>query len=136
MTGESLVKSGAPAWTSSGKLGGALELNGSSWLSASSGTINKLPLGNSTYSVSLWFKARTFGAKGFVGWGDYWQNNNVNAFRLDGDTRIVNYWWANDLSAPVGSTLSPNVWYHAVATYDGTRRSIYLWWIPGPTFNR
>ena len=126
MTGESLVKSGAPAWTSSGKLGGALELNGSSWLSASSGTINKLPLGNSTYSVSLWFKARTFGAKGFVGWGDYWQNNNVNAFRLDGDTRIVNYWWANDLSAPVGSTLSPNVWYHAVATYDGTRRSIYL----------
>jgi len=126
ITGESLVKSGSPAWTSSGKLGGALELNGSSWLSASSGTINKLPLGNSTYSVSLWFKARTFGAKGFVGWGDYWQNNNVNAFRLDGDTRIVNYWWANDLSAPVGSTLSPNVWYHAVATYDGTRRSIYL----------
>jgi len=126
VTGDSLVKSGAPAWTSSGKLGGALELNGSSWLSASSGTIDKLPLGNSTYSVSLWFKARTFGAKGFVGWGDYGKNNKVNAFRLDGNGRIVNYWWANDLSAPVGSTLSPNVWYHAVATYDGTRRSIYL----------
>ena len=115
-------------WVAGGRSGGALALNGSQWLSSSTGTIQGLPVGNSAYSVALWFKvapATSFGANGFIGWGAYGSTNQTNAFRLNGGSQVVNYWWDRDLNVSVG-TMSPDVWYHVAATYDGSRRSIYF----------
>jgi len=125
VTGAALTNSGAAGWSANGRFGGAVDLNGSSWLYASTGTIDNLPVGGSSYTVALWFKARTFGSNGFVGWGQYFAGGRVNAFRLSGSGQLVNYWWDNDLYASVGQ-MSPQNWYHVVATYDGSKHAIYF----------
>ncbi|MFM8335040.1 MAG: glycine-rich domain-containing protein, partial [Opitutaceae bacterium] len=125
VTGAVLTNSGAANWSANGRSGGAVDLNGSSWLYSSTGTIDNLPVGVSTYSVALWFKARSFGAKGFVGWGSYGATNQVNAFRLVSSNQLVNYWWDRDLNASVGE-MSSQSWYHVVATYDGSKHAIYF----------
>ncbi|MCP9882534.1 VCBS domain-containing protein, partial [Cyanobium sp. Alchichica 3B3-8F6] len=84
-----------------------------------------LPSGNSKYTLEAWIKPDTTGPRGIVGWGPWGATNHVNALRLDGDNRIVNYWWHNDLYAIVGN-LADGVWHHVAATFDGTTRKIYL----------
>lgn len=101
---------------------GYLEFNGSNQYVSVTGTTN-IPIGNSNYTIGVWFNADTLGSKGLVGWGNYGTNNEVNAFRLTSNG-LVNYWWTNDLS--VTTTITPGNWYYAVATFDGTTRSIYV----------
>ena len=86
-------------------------------------TPTNIPIGNSNYTISVWFNTDTLGEKGLVGWGNYGATNQVNAFRLT-SSGLVNYWWANDLS--VTTTITPGLWYNAVATFDGTTRSIWV----------
>jgi len=132
VTGDSLNNSGGATYLAEGKVGGALSLNGAQWLNSPSGTITGLPTGNSSYTIALWFKADDFAARGFVGWGNYNNVRKVNAFRLNGTTQLINYWWAQDLvgtvsDASVGfSQMSTGTWYHAAATWDGTTRRMYL----------
>jgi hypothetical protein len=126
VTGAALVKSGNPVWSSNGKIGGAVEFNGSSLLSASTSTIENLPLGNTSYSVSLWFKARTLNYGGFIGWGVYGSQNKVNAFRLNGNASLHNYWWANDRPASLPSGSFTDGWHSVVGTWDGATRQIYI----------
>ena len=85
-----------------------------------------IPVGNSDYSIVVWFYPTAIGGgQGLVGWGSYGNNNEVNALRLDGDN-LLNYWWANDLNAT--ALLENNTWYCVVATYNSATntRSIYL----------
>jgi hypothetical protein len=86
-------------------------------------TPTNIPIGNSNYTISVWFNTDTLGDKGLVGWGDYGVTNQVNAFRLT-SSGLVNYWWVNDLS--VITTITPGLWYNAVATFDGITRSIWV----------
>jgi hypothetical protein len=86
-------------------------------------TPSNIPNGNSNYTIEAMIKPSQLGIKGIVGWGDYGVANKTNALRLT-PTGIVNYWWANDLT--VNYTFNLNEWYHVVATYNGTTRSIYI----------
>ena len=102
--------------------GGVLTFNGSNqYISFSSPT--NIPIGNSNYTISVWFNTNTLGGNGFVGWGNWGSGNQVNAFRLGG-SNLLNYWWGNDLAA--AASISINTWYNAVARFDGTNRQIWV----------
>lgn len=82
-----------------------------------------LPAGNSPYTIEAWIRPNSMHVGAVAAWGNYGVNNQVNAFVLDG-SGLINYWWANDLSAP-----TPNLagtWHHVAATFDGTTRRILL----------
>ena len=103
-------------------LRGSFLLNGTNQYISFSATTN-IPVGNSNYTISTWFKPSSLGTKGLVGWGNYGTTNEVNALRLS-SSGIVNYWQSNDLSASY--SFNTNNWYNAVATFDGTTRSIWV----------
>ncbi|MFM9085251.1 MAG: LamG-like jellyroll fold domain-containing protein, partial [Acidimicrobiia bacterium] len=127
--GSTLTKGNGASWTSSGKFGGALSLNGSSQSLYAPTTASWLPTGNSSYTQSLWFKPSTVNNGGLMGWGSYGSTNRTNALRMSGDSRggFYNYWWDNDLHCNATSCpLSADTWYHVLTTYDGTTRSLYL----------
>ena len=102
--------------------GGILTFNGSNQYTTFSSPSN-IPIGNSNYTISVWFNASSLGQNGFVGWGDYGATNQVTALRLSA-TGFVHYWWANDLN--VNTALSINTWYNVVARFDGTNRQLWL----------
>jgi len=102
--------------------GGILTFNGSNQYITFNSPIN-IPIGNSNYTISVWFNASSLGNKGFVGWGGYLNTNQVNALRLS-PTGFIHYWWGNDLA--VNTALSLNTWYNVVARFDGTNRQIWL----------
>lgn len=109
-------------------LKGFLSFNGSNQY-VSFTTPTNIPISNSNYTISVWFSANTLGTRGLVGWGNYGSTNQVNAFRLS-SSGLVNYWQSNDLSATIAITTGS--WYNAVATFDGTTRSI---WVNGSLIN-
>ena len=102
--------------------GGILTFNGSNQYTTFSSPSN-IPIGNSNYTISVWFNASSLGQIGFVGWGGYLNTNQVNALRLSA-TGFVHYWWGNDLA--VNTSLSINTWYNVVARFDGTNRQLWL----------
>lgn len=102
---------------------GMLNFNGTDQLVTFSSPTN-IPVGNSNYTISVWFRADVVGVdRGFLGWGNYGTQNEVNAIRL-ATFGFRHYWWANDLDATV--TLNANTWYNVVARFDGTTRDIWL----------
>lgn len=109
-------------------LKGFLTFNGSNQY-VSFTTPTNIPISNSNYTISVWFKANSLGDKGLVGWGNYSSTNEVNAFKLT-SSGLSNYWLDNDLS--VTTTITTGLWYNAVATFDGTTRSI---WVNGALIN-
>ena len=83
--GTPLTANNGAQYTANGKFGGGLLLNGGSqMLSSATGTINNLPIGNSSYTQSVWFKPAALGGTGFIGWGNYGGGNQVNALRMFG----------------------------------------------------
>lgn len=82
-----------------------------------------IPIGNSNYTIEAWIKPSSIAARGIVGWGNWGEYNQTNAFRLT-NTGLVNYWWSNDLDVTYAFTL--NTWYHVACSYDGTTRKIYV----------
>ena len=102
--------------------GGILTFNGSNQYTTFSSPSN-IPIGNSNYTISVWFNASSLGQIGFVGWGNYGTTNQVTALRLSA-TGFAHYWWGNDLA--VNTSLSINTWYNVVARFDGTNRQLWL----------
>ena len=91
---------------------------------------NGIPLGNSQYSLEVWFNSNSYGPyeQGpFIGWGTIGVTDATNVFRLSGNG-LCNYWWGDDLNITFSGTYSMIVgnWYYAIATFDGTNRNIYL----------
>jgi hypothetical protein len=116
-------------YSSAGKFGGSLYLNGGTTLKMLSGSVpSGLPIGNSPYTIAVWEKADTGCPNngGFVGWGNE-DTSEGNNLRLNGPNSVDNYWWANDF---VVSGLSANPmdgnWHSIVATWNGTTRTIYV----------
>jgi hypothetical protein len=104
-------------------LRGSLLLNGSNQYVSFSATTD-IPVGNSNYTISVWFNpSTTSGDRGLVGWGNFGTPNQVNALKIT-SSGLVNYWWANDLQANYSFTIGD--WYNAVATFDGTTRSLWI----------
>ncbi|MEM5797227.1 MAG: LamG domain-containing protein [Candidatus Aenigmatarchaeota archaeon] len=110
------------------KYGSCLKFDGVNDYVSVSNPVN-IPIGNSPYTIALWFKADSNGVRGLVGWGNFGAWNQVNALRLWGDScpnlGFRHYWWSNDLDV---CTNYPAVggWSHVAATFDGTTRRIYL----------
>ena len=102
--------------------GGILTFNGSNQYTTFSSPVN-IPIGNSNYTISVWFNTSNLGQNGFVGWGNYGITNQVTALRLSA-TGFIHYWWGNDLS--VNTSLSINTWYNIVARFNGTNRQLWL----------
>jgi hypothetical protein len=105
----------------------ALVFNGSSQYCTIHDSTN-IPIGNSSYTMACWFNTNVIGgAYGLVGWGNYGNNNQANAFRLTSDGNLVNYWWSNDLTTS-GLNLQTDTWYCGICTYDAisNTRTIYL----------
>jgi hypothetical protein len=100
-----------------------LNFDGSNdYINVSSNT--NIPVGNSTYTIEAWIKPSGSGNYGIAGWGPYGSHNSVNAFRMNGTTTLINYWWSNDLIVTVPNLADGN-WHHVAATFDGTTRKIY-----------
>lgn len=110
----------SPTYSSSD--GGTLSFNGSSQY-VTFNTPANIPLGNSNYTISVWFNANSLGSGGFVGWGGYGATNQVTALRLT-TTGLNHYWWGNDLI--IDTPISLNTWYYVVARFNGTNREIWL----------
>lgn len=114
-------------YTSAGKFGGGLQLDGISGKLFVSAPPTWVPTGNSAYSVSAWFKSSAYNMGGIVGWGNYGGSGTTNALRLsEGTVSLINYWWSNDLNCKVSCGWSLNSWHHVATSYDGTTRKIYL----------
>jgi len=94
-------------------------------------SVTGMPLGNSNYTIITFFTSPTMIRRnGLILWGTTGSSKQVNAMRTldtseNGNTQggLLNYWWANDLA--VNTQLTNNAWYEAVATYNGSTRTIY-----------
>ena len=108
--------------SATGVYGSAVNFNGGNALYSTSGTLNGLPTGNSSYTISSWINPTASSTRGIVGWGNYGNTNQVNALRLNGDLGLINYWWDRDLTATAPANLVTGSgtagWHFVAATYD------------------
>ena len=129
MGGSTLTKGNGASWSASGKFGGALSLNGGSQSLYDTSSPSYLPVGNSSYTQSVWFKPNVVsGGGGLVGWGDYFSSRRVNALRLyENSGGFRHYWWGADLDCTGAQCpISTGTWYHVASTWDGTTRKLFV----------
>ena len=122
-----ITSSGSPQYSSAGKFGGALYLNGSTM--TVSGFPKGVPTNSSPYSMACWVKPEVGGPLdgSIVGWGNN-QTSKGNFLRLNGGgNNVNNYWWYSDLvGAMPGGSCFDGSFHLVVATWDGTNRAIYI----------
>ncbi|MEY5048530.1 MAG: hypothetical protein RLZZ175_1889 [Bacteroidota bacterium] len=91
-----------------------------------------LSKGDKAYTLQAKIKPLKNGDFGIIGYGNYQENNKVNALRLASDGGLINYWWANDLVvtsdslSKKGINLTDGNWHDVTATYDGVKRKMYV----------
>ena len=127
--GSTLTKGNGASWSASGKFGGALSLNGVSQSLYDTSSPSYLPVGNSSYTQSVWFKPNVVsGGGGLVGWGDYGSSRRTNALRLyENSGGFRHYWWGADLDCTGAQCpISTGTWYHVASTWDGTTRKLFV----------
>lgn len=127
--GSVLTKGNGASWTANGKFGGALSLNGASQSLYDTSSPAWLPVGNSSYTQSVWFRpAAVSGSGGLVGWGNYGAGRQTIALRMyQNSGGFRHYWWGADLDCTGAQCpLSAGNWYHVASTWDGTTRKLYL----------
>jgi hypothetical protein len=103
----------------------ALRFDGSNDYIAVNGNLTALA-GDASYTIEAWVKPdASVGISGIAGYGNYGTYDEVNAFRFQGPTTLVNYWWYHDLVVNTPNLADGN-YHHVAATYDGTTRRIYV----------
>jgi len=86
-----------------------------------------LPTNMSPYTLEAEVKTTASTNQGIISWGNFGTANRVNAFRTQGGSSLVNYWWANDLTKSTGGVnLADGAWHHVMAAFDGTTRSLHV----------
>jgi hypothetical protein len=119
---------GSPSYSSSGRTGGALYLDGSSTMNKGGVFPAGVPTGSSAYTHAAWVKADTgcdLGG-GWLGWGNgaTSQGNNI---RLDSaNNKVWEYWYLNDMGGTLPSGTFFDGYHFVVNTWDGTTEIIYL----------
>ena len=112
----------SPTRDAVGKIDKAISFDGNNdYLTNSNPT---LPIGDSPYTIEAWMMLTGTGGHGIAGWGNYGGTKQVNAFRTDGNTKLVNYWWGSDFRKTVPNL--QNGFHHVAVTYDGSQREIYV----------
>lgn len=134
--GEATVSSnletvGDAAYSASGKIGGALALDGTGdylRVDGSDSLASGLTTGAASFTLAAFVQTTTAG-RGIIGWGNYGSGGQVNAFRIgDSANTLTHYSWGGgvdyaNVSAP---GVTDGTWHHVAATYDGTTKRIYL----------
>jgi autotransporter-associated beta strand protein len=120
--------SGAPVYSSAGKFGGALYLDGSSTMNTLSGAFpSGVPTNANAYTIAVWEKV-DMGCPnngGFVGWGT--GNNSGNNLRLNGANSVDNYWFANDFTVSgVAANPMDGNWHAIAVSWDGATQTMYV----------
>jgi uncharacterized repeat protein (TIGR03806 family) len=120
---------GEPAYSSAGKFGGALYLDGNSTMTTLSGGFPLgCPTNASPYTIAVWEKIDTGCPNngGFVGWGVN-DNGEANNLRLNGANSADDYWYANDFVV-TGLAANPmdGNWHAIAVTWDGTNETMYV----------
>ncbi|MDA3923149.1 MAG: autotransporter-associated beta strand repeat-containing protein [Kiritimatiellae bacterium] len=126
VNGNDLTASGSPAYSASGKFGGALYLDGNSTLVRSVFPVG-VPTGSTPYTIALWEKDNGSGnSGGFLGWGVN-SANKCNNIRFDGNNKLIHYWYANDWVLD-GLSTDPKDgnWHHIAVTWNGSTQTLYL----------
>ena len=109
---------GNPDWTNDAIVGGALHLDGSTYVVVAD-NIGEFE----TFSVALWFKYDSF----IVDWNSFWHNNGWTGGWLH--HMVANYagqdvrvqFAVNGAGDQFGVTpIETGVWYHSTVTYDST----------------
>ena len=112
----------SPSMGAVGKIGNAISFDGvDNYLTRDTPT---LPIDDSPYTIEAWLMLTGTGGHGIAGWGNYGSAKQVNAFRTDGNTALVNYWWGSDFRKTVPNL--SNSFHHVAVTYDGSQREIYV----------
>ncbi len=119
-------------WDKNGKMGGAMEFDGSDDYVEIQDTA--LFIDMQQYTLSAWINPvilDTSQRQGIMGWGLYGTQRAVNALRLvensvcPGGDGLVNYWWSDDFRE-CNLGLSVGEWNHVLVTYNGFERAMYV----------
>ena len=79
-----------------------------------------VPFNNMPYTIFFVSQTYAYCACGLLGSGTYNSNFTANAFRYDGSTSMVNYWWGNDIYLTNSVTIRKMTIHTFV--YDLTKR--------------
>jgi prepilin-type N-terminal cleavage/methylation domain-containing protein len=93
-----------------------------SFLNLPDGTV---PYGDSEYTVIFISKVDVSGNYGVLGSGNYGTQNQTNAFRYDSGRKMVNYWWHDDLSSLINTTIN-NKFQIFIFDYNKSIRNLYV----------
>ncbi len=91
----------------------------------STAIIPNLPAGNSSRTISFWYKYSPYPI-GFAGIFAYGTNANLQTFGLYNNTGGNQYFQAFGNDFNFGGIFLSNTWIHAVLTYDGTAVRLYI----------
>ena len=122
-----VTATGSPAYTNSGRYGGALYLDGASTMNKGGVFPTGVPTGGSPYTIALWEKDNGSGDRGgFVGWGNS-VNYQCNNLRFNGNNQLDNYWYGNDWTlAGLSTNPKDGNWHHLAVTWDGATQTMYV----------
>ena len=130
IVGDSLEAVGDAVYTTDGKIGGGLSLDGDGdylQLNDAGALPTGIPAGDSSYTVAAFFKTTIDDKNGIVGWGapSLGNFNGTRTGYLTGQesdfSHIQNYSWGPDndcLSTEVN--FADDQWHHIAAVYDST----------------
>jgi len=119
-------------WTdgADGSANGALVFDGQFALGTkkADGTMNAIPIGDESYSITAWIKTLQPNNRGIIGWGNYGSNLQVTAIKLNFASEVWHYWWNADMGANAGYGLADDNWHLVSETYDRqtSHRAVYI----------
>ena len=131
----SLETVGDAAYSASGKVGGALALDGTGdylRVDGSHTLASGLPTGDASYTIALFMQTTQTSQQHMVTWGNS-ANTQINAFRTTtGATRgILNYNWGGpangDYDQEAGGDIADGAWHHVAVTYDSGTSTKHLY---------
>jgi Protein of unknown function (DUF1553)/Protein of unknown function (DUF1549)/Concanavalin A-like lectin/glucanases superfamily/Planctomycete cytochrome C len=112
---------GTAKW-STGKVGGAIDCDGKTWVEIAAGNA---PDGDTPFSVSIWAYPTTNGlyalaskmddGAGHRGWDVLLENGRVSS-------HLVHRWPDNGLKVLTREAMAPNAWHHVLVTHDGSKK--------------
>jgi hypothetical protein len=109
---------------------GAATFNGSGFFNFGESFPGLLPTLSSSYSITAWINPGLISpsAYGIIGWGNYFNQDQTNAFRTDSNGGIVNYSWSDDnVYDPPGFNVYDGQWHFVAVTFDNTSGNRYLY---------
>ena len=124
-SGNNLTNDGDVSYAAGGQFGGALSLDGDGDM-LTGNPFSAVPTGNEQYSLSAWVKTTTDGSRGIVGWGEFANTLDSNAFRLGDTDKLNNYWWGVGMELVSPVNLLDDNWHHVASTYDGTTATLWV----------